>query len=308
MPVNWSRVFPALTTQFKDDDSLDLSAVERHVETLVAAGIGGLTMCGSVGENYALEPDEKLALVAACVKAVRGRVPVLAGVAETTTKFACRFMKPCEDLGVDGFMVLPSLVYKTQPNETMLHFRTVARATKLPIMIYNNPVAYGGDVTPAMFHQLMDEENLVALKESSTDIRRVTEIKLLCGDRYAIFAGMDDIGVESVLGGARGFVAGIVNVFPRETVCLFDLALAGRYDEAMAIQRWLAPLTRFDNDPRFVHYMKFLLGAAGMGAERMRLPRLPIAGEERARAKALVETALATRPKLPDTPSPKAAE
>lgn len=299
MAATWSRVFPALTTQFKDDQSLDLPAMERHMEALIEAGIGGLTVCGSVGENYALEPDEKLAVVRTAVKAGRGKLPVLAGVAETTTAFAIRYMAACEQAGVDGFMVLPTLIYKTQPDETLRHFRTVARATKLPIMIYNNPIAYGGDVTPEMFRDLADESNIVALKESSTDIRRVLQIKMLCGDRYVIFAGMDDISVESVLGGARAFVAGIVNAFPRETVAMFDLALAGRYEDAMAINRWLAPLVRYDNDPRFVHYMKFFTMKAGLGAETVRLPRLPLSGDDRRRAEATVEECLRTRPSLP---------
>jgi 4-hydroxy-tetrahydrodipicolinate synthase len=299
MAAAWTRVFPALTTPFRDDESLDLAAMERHIEALIDAGIGGLTVCGSVGENYALETEEKLAVVRTAVKMGRGKLPVLAGVAETTTKFATRYMAACERLGVDGFMVLPTLIYKTQPDETMRHFRTVARATKLPIMIYNNPIAYGGDVTPKMFQELADEPNIVALKESSTDIRRVLEIKMLCGERYVIFAGMDDIAVESVLGGAKAFVAGIVNAFPRETVAMFDLALAGRYDEAMAINRWLAPLVRYDNDPRFVHYMKFFTMKAGLGSETVRLPRLPLSGEDRKRAEAAVDQCLKTRPSLP---------
>jgi 1-pyrroline-4-hydroxy-2-carboxylate deaminase len=306
MPAQWTRVFPALTTQLKDDESLDLPAIERHVEALVRAGIGGLTMNGSVGENYALEHHEKLEVVKACVATVKGRVPVVAGVAETTTKFALRYMESCERAGVDGFMVLPTLIYKTQAAETMNHFRTVARATKLPIMVYNNPLAYGGDVTPEMFAELASESNIVALKESSTDIRRVLRIKELCGARYTIFAGMDDIAVESVLGGARAFVAGIVNALPRETVALFDLALAGRYDEAMAINAWMMPLLRYDNDPRFVHYMKFFTMMAGFGSETVRLPRLPLTGEDRAKAKATFEKLMATRPKIPEIA--KAAE
>ena len=297
MPA-WSRVFPAFTTQFKPDESLDLPAMARHVEALLAAGIGGLTVCGSVGENYALEPEEKFAIVEMAVTTVAGRVPVLAGVAETTTRFCIRYMERCEALGVDGFMTLPTLVYKLQQDETMRHFRALARATAKPLMIYNNPPAYGGDVTPAMFRELMDTPTIVALKESSTDVRRVAQIKALCGDRFAIFAGMDDIGVESVLGGATGFVAGVVNALPAETVALFDLALAGRYDEAMAIQAWMAPLVRYDNDPRFVHYVKLFTHLAGFGAETVRAPRLKLEGKDRADAVAAFERAMATRPNL----------
>jgi len=308
MKVAWSRVWPALTTQFKDDERLDLAATERHMEALIEAGVGGLTVCGSVGENYALTPEEKQEVVRSAVKTARGRVPVLAGVAELTTKLALDYMGAAENRGVDGFMVLPTLVYRPDARETMLHFRTVARATRLPIMVYNNPVSYGGDVTPEMFAELSDEDNIVALKESSANVRRIADIRIACGDRYVIFAGMDDIAIESVVAGAKGFVAGIVNAFPREVVCYFDLALAGSYEEAWAINRWLMPLQRLDNDPHFVHYMKFLQMMTGLGSEKVRRPRLELAGEERARVEALVERALATRPALPTVAVPRAAE
>ena len=297
--AKWTRVFPAFTTQFKDDERLDIAAMERHIDALIKAGIGGLTVCGSVGENYALDADEKLEIVKLAVRATAGRVPMVAGVAETTTRFCLEYMAACAREGVDGFMVLPTLVYKLSPNEVMRHFRTVARATDKNIMIYNNPPAYGGDVTPTMFRDLADEANIVALKESSTDIRRIQQIKTLCGERFTVFAGMDDIAVESVLGGARGFVAGVVNAFPAETIALFDLACAGRYDEAMAINAWLAPIVRHDNDPRFVHYMKLFTALAGHGSEKLRLPRLQLDGKDRAEAVAAFERAVATRPNLP---------
>jgi 4-hydroxy-tetrahydrodipicolinate synthase len=302
MKVNWERVFPAVSTQFKDDESLDLVPLETHLEQLIAADVGGLTVVGSVGENYALTPEEKRTVVQVAVKAARGRVPVLAGVAELTTSAACQFARDCERLGADGLMVLPALVYKADAREVAAHYRAVAGASGLPIMIYNNPVSYGVDLTPEGLAALADEPRLVALKDSSNDIRRITDTIALTGDRYILFAGVDDLAIESVVLGARGYVAGMVNAFPREVVRFFDLALAGRYREAMPIYRWLMPLLHLDMYPKFVQYIKLAQQMAGLGSEMVRRPKLTLVGEERVRISALIETVLRTRPPVETAP------
>src|SRR5690349_7193856 len=238
MTINWRGVFPAVTTQFHEDQSLDLAGTARHVEALLPvpgarAGVQGVILLGTVGENSSLEHREKLEVLRAGVRQVAGRVPVLAGVAENTTGLACRFAADAREAGVTGLMVLPALVYKGDARETAAHFRAVARATDLPILCYNNPVTYGVDLTPALFADLADEPRLVAIKESSENVRRITDLKNRCGDRYVLFCGVDDLVLESVLLGAAGWVAGLVNAFPEETLLLWELATSGRYDEAV---------------------------------------------------------------------------
>jgi 1-pyrroline-4-hydroxy-2-carboxylate deaminase len=191
--TTWKGVFPAVTTQLRRDQSVDLDATARHIEALIGAGVQGLVMLGSLGENTLLEPDEKRSVMRMALGAARGRVPVLSGVAEFSTAAACRYARDMESLGADGLMVLPAMVYKAQPEEALAHFRTVARATGLPIIVYNNPLAYYVDITPAMFETLADQENLVAIKESSGDVRRVTDIINQVGNRYTLFAGVDDL-------------------------------------------------------------------------------------------------------------------
>ena len=298
MTVNWGRVFPAVSTQFKEDESLDLASLENHLEHLLDAGVGGLTVVGSVGENYALSPEEKRTVVKVAVKAARGRVPVLAGVAELTTSAACHFARDCERLGADGLMVLPALVYKADAREALAHYRAVAGTSGLPIMIYNNPVSYGVDITPEMFRSLADEARFVAIKDSSNDIRRITDTIALTGNRYILFAGVDDLAIESVVLGARGYVAGMVNAFPREVIAFFDLALAGRYDEAMPIYRWLMPLLHLDMYPKFVQYIKLAQQRAGLGSEMVRRPKMPLIGEEREHILDLIRQVLSTRPRV----------
>src|SRR5476651_1307557 len=200
-------IYPAATTQFNADQSLNLKATLDHVEKMIAAGMDGIIMLGSVGENTTLDYGEKLDVLKATVAQVRRRIPVLTGVAETTTRLACRFALDAKKIGVDGLMVLPAMIYKSDPRETLAHFRTVARATDLPILVYNNPPAYGVDITPAMFADLADEKTLVAIKESSDNVRRITDIKNHCGDRYILMTGVDDLVLESVLLGSVGWVS-----------------------------------------------------------------------------------------------------
>jgi 4-hydroxy-tetrahydrodipicolinate synthase len=251
-----------------------------------------------VGENTALEPEEKRAVLKAAVEAAAGRVPVLTGVAECSTAQACRYAEDAKTLGVDGLMVLPAMVYKSDGRETMAHFRAVARATDLPVMCYNNPVSYGVDITPEMFADLADEPTLVAVKESSDDVRRLTDLANACGGRYVLFCGVDDLIVESVLLGVTGWVAGLVNAFPAESVRLFELARAGRWEEAKALYRWFMPLLHLDCHVKLVHYIKLAQAMAGLGSETLRAPRLALEGAERERIMAIIQAGLDARPRL----------
>ena len=296
MKVTWSGVFPAATTQFRDDQSLDLLASARHLDRLIEAGVHGLIVLGTVGENTSLEADEKLAVLKAALDVNNGRVPVLTGVAEFSTAAACRFAHEAEMLGADGLMVLPALVYKADRREAIAHFRAVARAANLPIMCYNNPPSYGVDLTPEALVELADEPNLVAVKESSDDVRRITDLFNATGDRYIIFGGVDDLVLESAVLGAVGTVSGLVNAFPRETLKLWDLISTDKYDEARKLYRWFTPLLHLDTHPKLVQYIKLVAAECGMGTETVRAQRLPLVGDERERILQLVRDALRTKP------------
>lgn len=297
MNVNWGGVFPAVTTQFKNDQSLDLEATAVHLGKLLAAGVHGVIMLGTVGENCSLDPAEKLDVLRMTVREVGGRVPVMTGVAECTTTAACGFAANAKKAGVDGLMVLPAMVYKSDPRETMTHFRAVAKATDLPIMCYNNPVSYGVDITPAMFAELADEPRFVAIKESSENVRRITDLKNACGDRYLLFCGVDDLVLESIVLGAIGWVSGLVNAFPAENRLLWDLALANRFDEAVKVYRWYTPLLHLDTHVKLVQYIKLAMAETGMGSEITRAPRLPLVGREREEILAIIRKAIQTRPR-----------
>ena len=296
----WRGVFPAVTTQLKEDQSLDLDATARHLAALTDSGVNGIIMLGSLGENQSLDPEEKRRIVEAAVKAVNGRVPVLSGVAENSTSLACRYVRDCEKLGANGFMLMPAMVYKGDPRETLAHFRTVARATSLPIMIYNNPISYGNDITPALFAELADTPNFVALKESSGDTRRITDLHNTVGDRFAIFTGVDDLALEASILGIDGWVAGVGLAFPRENQYFWDLTRRGEWDKAREIYRWFTPLLHLDTHPKFVQYIKLAIQECGLGAEWVRAPRLPLAGEERERIVKIIRQGIATRPRIPN--------
>jgi 1-pyrroline-4-hydroxy-2-carboxylate deaminase len=299
MNVSWRGVFPALTTQFHDDQSLDLDATARHLETMIRAGIHGVVLLGTVGENTTLEYDEKLSVVREMLGVVHGRIPVLSGVAEYTTRLACRYARDVEELGAGGLMVLPGMVYKSDERETIAHFRAIAHSTGLPIMIYNNPVSYGVDVPPEGFLQLADVKNIVAIKESSEKVPRITDLTNLCGDRYILFAGVDDLVLESVMLGVQGGISGLVNAFPHENRALWDLASAGRWEEARALYRWYMPLLHLDTKPKLVQYIKLAMAETGLGSEMVRAPKLPLAGAEREAILKIIRHAIATRPSLP---------
>jgi 1-pyrroline-4-hydroxy-2-carboxylate deaminase len=296
MSVNWRGVFPAITTQFHQDQSLDLPATANHLARLLRAGVHGVIVLGTVGENCSLEYPEKLEVLRRAVELVERRVPLLTGVAECSTALACRFAAAARKLGVDGLMVLPGMVYKSDPRETIAHYRAVAAATDLPIMCYNNPVSYGVDLTPAMFADLADEPKFVAVKESSENVRRITDLKNVCGERYLLFCGVDDLVLESIHLGAVGWVAGLVNAFPKETRLLWDLATAGKRDEALKVYRWFTPLLHLDTHPKLVQYIKLAMAECGLGSELTRSPRLPLAGREREEILAVIRRAIQTRP------------
>jgi 4-hydroxy-tetrahydrodipicolinate synthase len=292
----WSGVFPALTTPFNASGELDVPAMERHMQELVRAGVHGLVVNGSLGEAGTLTRAEKLAIIRCARDIASGRIPVITGLAETTTAAASTFAVEAAAAGATGVMLLPPMQYVSDRRETLAYFRTVAAASPLPIMIYNNPVSYRVDITPEMFEELADEETFVALKESSDDPRRVTDIINRVGDRYRIFAGVDDLALECLLLGAVGWVAGLVCAFPRETVALYNLAREGRLEEARALYRWFMPLLHLDTSTKFVQYIKLAQARAGLGEEHVRPPRLPLAGEEREKVEAIVAAAIATRP------------
>jgi 1-pyrroline-4-hydroxy-2-carboxylate deaminase len=297
MTVQWSGVFPAATTQFRPDLAIDIKSTLAHLDTMIDAGVHGLIMLGTVGENCSLEYSEKAEFLKATVAHVAGRVPVLSGVAECTTALACRFARDAQSAGVTGLMVLPAMIYKSDPRETMTHFRAVAAASDLPIMVYNNPVSYHVDVTPELFAELADEPKFVAIKESSENVRRITDLKNVCGERYMLFCGVDDLVLESLLLGATGWVSGLVNAFPAENRLLWDLATSGRWREALEVYRWYTPLLHLDTHIKLVQYIKLAVQECGYGSDRVRAPRLPLIGEERERILAIIRRGIATRPK-----------
>ncbi|MFO0960894.1 MAG: dihydrodipicolinate synthase family protein [Isosphaeraceae bacterium] len=296
MTCPWRGVLPAATTEFHGDQALDIPGTLAHLEALIDGGCHGLILLGTVGENCSLGYDEKLEVLRAAVGHVGGRMPVLTGVAEYTTRLACQFAKDAREAGVDGLMVLPAMVYPSDPRETIAHFRAVANATDLPIMVYNNPVSYKVDITPEMFAELADVPTLVAIKESSENVRRITDITNTCGDRYALFCGVDDLVLESLVLGAIGWVSGLVNAFPAENRLLWDLAAEGRWAEARDVYRWYTPLLHLDTHPKLVQYIKLAAQETGLGSEMVRAPRLPLEGAEREQIIALVREAIRTRP------------
>ncbi len=292
----WSGVFPAVVTQMHEDQSLDLDATARHLGILIESGVSGLIVCGSLGENQCLRPEEKRALLERAVSVSAGRVPVLSGVAETGTEAGIRYLRDGEQLGAAGFMIMPPMVYKPDERETEHWFRALAAATPLPWMLYNNPVGYHTDVTPEMFARLADIPNLTSIKESSANPRRITELRNLVGDRYQLFTGVDDLLLECAILGIDGWVAGSGIAFPEENQRLWDLTREGRWDEARELYRWAQPLMKLDTHLHFVQYIKLLCQETGLGREWVREPRLPLAGEEREKVLKIIRGALAKRP------------
>lgn len=293
----WQGVFPAVTTKFNVDGSLDKPEMERCFALQIDAGVDGIIVCGSLGEAMALEPEEKLEILAVA-KSVAGNRPVLMTVCDSSTARAARSAVAARDAGADGIMLLPGVPYKSLPEETLAHIDVVVAACGLPAMIYNNPVAYGVDVTLDMFEHLAENPNIVAMKESTDDIRRVTEVVSRFGDRFDIFTGVDNLALESLMMGATGWVAGLVVAFPKETVAIVRLVNEGRFEEARAIYRWFRPLLDLDVSLRLVQNIKLVEALVTGSNDRVRLPRLPLSGPERSRVEAVVAAALSSRPKL----------
>lgn len=294
----WRGVIPAATTQFTPDLALDIEATQRVQDALIRDGVHGLIVIGTVGENNSLEPDEKLAVVAAAVEAAAGRVPVIAGVSELTTARATAFARAAEGIGASGLMVLPAMVYVPSDAELLAHFRAVADSTSLPLMLYNNPPAYRVSVSFETLAGLSDIPNVVAIKESAPDPRRFTDLHNAFGDRFALFAGLDDVALEGLVLGARGWVSGLTNAFPRESLALWDALQRGDMAQALAIYRWFMPLLHLDAGHDLVQAIKLAEAVMGRGSERVRMPRMPLTGARHAEVKRMVETAAATRPSL----------
>jgi 4-hydroxy-tetrahydrodipicolinate synthase len=297
--AHWTGVFPAITTPFRDDLAVDHPALASHVSWLVENGCGAIVALGSLGESATLTYDEKVQILETCVRTVGDQVPVIAGIAGLATAECASLTRDAERVGCKGVMALPAYVYYSDWRETKAHYKAIFGATGLSSMLYNNPIAYRTDVLPEQLAELAAEhENLHAVKESSGDARRVTAVKEALGDRLAIFAGMDDMILEAIPMGATGWIAGLVNALPAESVQLVELAKAGRWEEATALYHWFLPLLRLDTVPKFVQLIKLVQAELGRGTETVRAPRLELVGAEREEALTVIRTSLANRPTL----------
>ena len=296
--MNWRGVIPAMTTAFKADYSVDHAFIDKHARWMVDHGCTGIVSLGSLGESATLRFNEKVEILKTVVNALKNRAPVVAGIASLSTTEAVELARAAQQVGCSGLMVLPPYVYTSDWREMKAHVETVIRATRLSCMVYNNPVAYKTDFLPHQIRELASENpNLHAVKESSGDVRRVTAIRALCGDRLAVLVGMDDAILEGVRTGAVGWIAGLVNAFPRETMALFNAAIAGQTKPADDLYKWFLPLLRMDTVIKFVQLIKLVQEETGMGSERVRPPRLKLAGQERKIALDTLKYALKHRPK-----------
>ena len=297
--MEWKGVMPAMTTAFDENLQVDHGFMTKHALWLIENGCSGLVMLGSLGEAATLTPEEKRAILKNIRATVPKHVPVVAAISGLSTAEVVALAKTAADSGCDGLMVLPPYVYQGDAREMSAHVSAVFRATSLPCMLYNNPVAYGTDFTPPQIHELvLEHQNLVAVKESSTDVRRVTGIREVSDDRLSIFVGVDDVIVESIAAGAVGWIAGLVNALPKESVALFDYAGSGAKQEAFELYRWFLPLLRMDTVPKFVQLIKLVQEAVHMGSSRVRPPRLQLAGKELEQASETIRRALQARPRV----------
>ncbi len=297
--MKWQGVIPAIMTPFGDDLTVDADLLRHEVDALMKAGCTGIVALGSLGEGGSLSFEEKNAVLRLCREEMAGRGHLVAGVAALTTEEAVRMAELGADTGCDGLMVLPPYVYQGDWRETRTHFKAVIGATSLPCLLYNNPIAYGTDVLPEQIRDLANAlPNLAAVKESTTDVRRITAIRALLGDRLAILVGVDDVILDGVQAGAEGWIAGLADALPAESVLLFELARDGRIDEARALYEWFLPLLRLDTVPKFVQLIKLVQVETGLGSEPVRPPRLPLVDPERAEVLQLIRDTLARRPKL----------
>ena len=298
MSFNWTGVFPALTTKFTGDDNLDLPLFEKNLNAQLQAGVNGIVLGGTLGEASVLTTTEKEQLVKFAVEKCAGKVPVVLNIAEGSTREALQQAGYAKAWGASGIMMLPAMRYKTDHRETVTYFKTVADATDLPIMIYNNPVDYKTEITLDMFDELQACKNITAVKESTRDVSNVTRMRNRFGDRYKILCGVDTIAMEELCLGADGWVAGLVCAFPKETVAIFNLVKAGKIEEATKIYRWFMPLLELDIHPKLVQYIKLAETQAGIGSENVRAPRLTLVGKEREDILKIINDGIANRPVL----------
>ncbi|MBC9914819.1 dihydrodipicolinate synthase family protein [Chitinophaga varians] len=300
MSIEWKGVFPAITTKFTAADELDLPLFEKNLQAQLAAGIDGIILGGSLGEASTLTTAEKETLTRFTVEKVAGKIPVVVNIAEGATRDAVQQAALVKKWGASGIMLLPPMRYKSDERETATWFKTVAASTDLPVMVYNNPVDYKIEVTLDIFDQLQELPNIQAVKESTRDVSNVTRMINRFGDRFKILCGLDTLALEEMVLGAHGWVGGLVDAFPAETVAIYRLIKAGRVQEAVEIYRWFLPLLELDLYPKLVQFIKLAEAEVGLGSEYVRAPRLVLEGAERERVLQVIRTAVANRPVLPD--------
>ncbi|NML19258.1 dihydrodipicolinate synthase family protein [Pseudoflavitalea sp. G-6-1-2] len=298
--INWEGVYPAMLTPFTAGDEIDFPMFEKNVKAQMEAGSKGIILAGSLGEGSTLDSSEKNQLLKFAVEILKGKAPVVLTIAEQTTKVAAGLAQEAEKNGASGLMILPPMRYKADDRETVQYFKTIAANTSLPIMVYNNPVDYKIEVTPDMFEELAKVPTIQAVKESTRDVTNVTRMRNRFGNRFKLLCGVDTLFMEETMLGVDGLVGGLVDAFPRETIAIFELVKANRYEEALAIYRWFLPLLELDIHPKLVQYIKLAAVQTGLCTENVRAPRLPLEGAERERVLATIAKAIATRPTLPD--------
>lgn len=300
MQVDWQGIYPAITTKFTEDGAIDFEGFEYNLEKQIEAGIHGIVVAGTLGESSTLSDREKLEILDSASKVADNRIPVILNIQESSTAKAVEATRQAQKRGADGIMLLPPMLYSADDREVVQFLSTVAESTDLPILVYNNPVDYGIEVTPDMFEELLKYGNIQAVKESTRDTSNVARFKNRFGDRLKVLPGVDTLAAEEMILGADGWVAGIVAAFPKETVAIYELVQEGRYDEALAINEWYLPLCELDITPKLVQNIKLAEVATGLGTEHVRPPRLPLAGEERERVLEVIDESIAKRPELPD--------
>ena len=296
--LNWKGVYPAVLTPFKENGEIDFDMFAKNTEAQIKAGVHGIIIAGSLGDAAVLDTDEKFELLTYAIQVIAGRVPIILNIAENTTEHAVNFAVKAKELGADGLMLLPPMRYRADDREVVTYFKAVANATDLPILIYNNPVDYAVFVSTVMFDELKDCPTIVAVKESPRDLTNITRMKNKFGDRFKILGGVDTISLESILVGADGWVFGLVDAFPNETVAMYNYAVNGEYDKALEIYRWFMPLLELDIHPKLIQYIKLAATAEGISTPHLRAPRLPLIGEEAERINKVIADGIANRPQL----------
>lgn len=296
--LNWKGIYPAVLTPFKENGEIDFEMFAKNTEAQISAGVHGIIIAGTLGDAAVLDNDEKFELLSYAKKIVAGRIPLILNIAENTTKNAVDFAKKAKELGADGLMLLPPMRYKADDREVVEYFKAVAVATDLPILIYNNPVDYATYVSLSMFDELKDYPTIQAVKESTRDLSNITRMKNKFGDRFKVLGGVDTISLETVLLGADGLVAGLVDAFPRETMAMYNYALNGEVGKAIEIYRWFMPLLELDIHPKLIQYIKLAATAEGICTPHVRAPRLPLVGEEATRVNKIIADGIASRPVL----------